>query len=391
MRLFELWNRLRPLLVAFGIALFLQAASCGDFTLFDDEDGGGDGDGDGSEASCTVPFTRVDQYTRFDQLSAEDALDDPVALAVVPDGASFTWDSRGLEAGDVLVADRGAGRIVAYKANGVHFNMVNNISTPGGLAFFSSIGRTEGEEDILLLFYSSGDSNSIFIEDLAGTVFPEGQSSVEVTNDVLDGTPFLEPAALAAHGDRDQALLFVLNRNRGAANAQSIVRLALSLEADPTFDTATLARNFSSLQGIAYRSSSDQLFFSQNEPGIEFQDQGRIYRLTDASSRTVALDGLANPAPFIEDPDFPSPIGLAAPPTNRDATQSSALLVTHELVPEFLFLQFSPSNGSFEFALGAADLDRPLAVAYDCANGRILFTNIPYNLELSPTLWEIRR
>ena len=369
------------LCLSLGILLLLSA-HCGDFTLFDDGDGG-NGDNGSTEEVCPLPFSNLDDYTDLGQLSPDEPLDNPVALAVVPPGMEFTFNSRAVEPGDVLVADRDKGKIFVVPSGGTAFEMIT-VQAPAGLALFSWIPEdTALEEEIHLLFYTSATRDSFFIYDLAGTLFPTSLPSIEVTNTLLSGAPLQEPTSLAVLGTQEKASLFVLN-------SQTIVRINVNLGASPSFETDTLARNFSNLRDMAYRSSTDHLFFIQNDP--DDPDVARIFRIANATAESPApLDGLANPAPFLEDTDFlTNPVGLAIPFTDQEGGQS-ALLVTQPLVQLYSFIQYDPTSGSYEASLESPNPDQPAAIAYDCTNQRILFTNIPLNQELFGSLWEIKK
>ena len=69
----------------------------------------------------------------------------------------------------------------------------------------------------------------------------------------------------------------------------------------------------------------------------------------------------------------------------------SALLVTQPLFELYSFIQYDPTSGSYEASIEIPDPDQPAAIAYDCTNQRILFTNIPLNQTLSGSLWEIKK
>jgi len=369
------------LCLSLGILLLLSA-HCGDFTLFDDGDGGNGGNGS-TEEVCPLPFSNLVDYTVLGRLSPDGFLKNPVALAVVPPGMQFTFNSRAVEPGDVLVADRDQGKIFVVPSGGTAFEMIT-VQAPAGLALFSWIPEdTALEEEIHLLFYTSATRDSFFIYDLAGTLFPTSLPSIEVTNTLLSGAPLQEPTSLAVLGTQEKASLFVLN-------SQTIVRINVNLGASPSFETDTLARNFSNLRDMAYRSSTDHLFFIQNDP--DDPDVARIFRIANATAESPApLDGLANPAPFLEDTDFlTNPVGLAIPFTDQEGGQS-ALLVTQPLVQLYSFIQYDPTSGSYEASLESPNPDQPAAIAYDCTNQRILFTNIPLNQELFGSLWEIKK
>jgi hypothetical protein len=371
------------LCLSLGILLLLSA-HCGDFTLFDDGDGG-NGDNGSTEEVCPLPFSNLDDYTDLGQLSPDEPLDNPVALAVVPPGMEFTFNSRAVEPGDVLVADRDKGKIFVVPSGGTAFEMIT-VQAPAGLALFSWIPEdTALEEEIHLLFYTSATRDSFFIYDLAGTLFPTSLPSIEVTNTLLSGAPLQEPTSLAVLGTQEKASLFVLN-------SQTIVRINVNLGASPSFETDTLARNFSNLRDMAYRSSTDQLFFTQNNLD-ELDDVIRIFRISNATEATpIPLDGLAGPLPFLEENPgvLTNPAGLAIPFTDQEGGQS-ALLVTQPLVQLYSFIQYDPTSGSYEASLESPNPDQPAAIAYDCTNQRILFTNIPLNQELFGSLWEIKK
>jgi len=126
----------------------------------------------------------------------------------------------------------------------------------------------------------------------------------------------------------------------------------------------------------------------------ELDDVIRIFRIQNATAESpTPLDGQANPAPFLEDTDFlTNPAGLATPFTDKSGGQS-ALLVTQPLVQLFSFIQFDATTRSYESSLPSTELlfDQPTAIAYDCTNQRILFTNIPLNQEFFGSLWEIKK
>ena len=372
------------LCLSLGILLLLSA-HCGDFTLFDDGDGG-NGDNGSTEEVCPLPFSNLDDYTDLGQLSPDEPLDNPVALAVVPPGMEFTFNSRAVGPGDVLVADRDKGKIFVVPSGGTVFEMIT-VQAPAGLALFSWIPEdTTLEEEIHLLFYTSATRDSFFIYDLAGTLFPTSLPSIEVTNTLLSGAPLQEPTSLAVLGTQEKASLFVLN-------SQTIVRINVNLGASPSFETDTLARNFSNLRDMAYRSSTEQLFFTQNNLD-ELDDVIRIFRIQNATAESpTPLDGQAGPLPFLEeDPGvLTNPAGLAIPFTDQEGGQS-ALLVTQPLSELHSFIQYDPTSGSYEASLGSPDPDQPTAIAYDCTNQRILFTNIPLNQEFfGSSLWEIKK
>jgi|GEM_PF-1997848 len=383
------------LLVLFAGTLAALWASCGDFTLFEKGgDGSGDGNGGGGSGElCPNVFSGfIDSFVfEATQLNREGALTNPVAIAVVPPGMSFTYSSLRAEPGDVLVADRDKGKIFLYPEGGAASEMLS-VQAPAGLALFAWDDGVDEEDEIQLLFYSSATRNSIYIADLAGTLFGAGQGPVEVTNAALGSTLLLEPTALAAFGDQDQASLFVLNRNGGRAGGQSVVRIRVSLAATPGYSTVTVARNFSNLRDLAYYRARDWLFFSQSN--LEDLQAPRIFRITNATAaQPSVLDGSAGALPFIEDPLVATnPVGLALAPLDTDGNPS-ALLVTQPLNNLYAFLDYEADTGAYRSALGTIDslLDQPTAVAYDCTNRRILFTNIPQNLGFfSASLWELR-
>lgn len=382
-------------LFLFACVLAALCASCGDFTLFEESgDGNGDGNGGGGSTElCPKVFTDFFDSFEAAQLSQEGALTNPVAIAVVPPGMSFTYGSLQVEPGDVLVADRDKGKIFLYPEGGSAVSEMLSVQAPAGLALFAWDDGVDEEDEIQLLFYSSATRNSVYIADLAGTLFGAGQGPVEVTNAVLGSALLLEPTALAAFGDQEQASLFVLNRNRGQAGGQSVVRIRVTLTATPGYSTVTVARNFSNLRDLAYYRARDWLFFSQSN--LEDFQAPRIFRITNATAaQPSVLDESAGALPFIEDPLVATnPVGLALAPLDTDGNPS-ALLVTQPLNNLYAFLDYQADSGAYRSALGTFDslLDQPTAVAYDCTNRRVLFTNIPQNLGFfSASLWELRQ
>lgn len=378
-----------PFLVA-GLLAAL-GPSCGDFTLFEGSGGGGGNGGGGSNEVCPNVFTDLTGSFTGAQLSPEGALTHPAAMAVVPPGMSFTYNSLQAKPGDVLVADREKGKIYLYPEGAAPSEMLT-VQAPAGLALFAWDDGLDEEDEIQLLFYSSATRNSVYIADLAGTLFGAGQEQVEVTNAALGSTLLLEPTALAAFGDQDQASLFVLNRNGGQPGRQSVVRIRVSLTATPGYSTTTVARNFSNLRDLAYYRARDWLFFSQSN--LEDLQVQRIFRITNATAtQPMILDESAGAVPFIEDTVVKNPVGLALAPLDSDG-DPAALLVTQPLINLDAFLDYEADSGLYRSARGALDtlLDQPVSIAYDCTNQRILFTNIPQNLGFfSASLWELRR
>lgn len=372
-----------PFLVA-GLLAAL-GLSCGDFTFFEDGGNGGDGNGGGgSNEVCPHVFTDLFDFFAAAQLSPEGALTYPAAVAVVPPGMSFTYNSLQAKPGDVLVADREKGKIYLYPKGSAPSEMLT-AQAPAGLALFAWDDGLDEEDEIQLLFYSSATRNSIYIADLAGTLFGAGAPQVEVTNAALGSTLLLEPTALAAFGNQDQASLFVLNRNGGQPGRQSVVRIRVSLTATPNYSTATVARNFTNLRDLAYYRARDWLFFSQSN--LEDLQAPRIFRITNATAdQPAVLDESAGAVPFIEDPLVATnPVGLALAPLDSDG-DPAALLVTQPLNNLYAFLDYEADSGLYRSALATLDslLDQPVAIAYDCTNQRILFTNVPQNLGFFP-------
>jgi len=371
--------------IVIGMSL-LFPAGCGDFCLFGDCDGDGnnnDDNGNGSQKVCDIPFTKdVQKFVVPDRLDQQDTLGNPIAVAVVPAGMSFKVGIRTVDPGDVLVADQTQGRIYVYQFGQTdRIQMVTNVSRPSGLALLHWKGDVTGdqeEEEFNLLFYTSASTNALYMYALDNTYYLENLplNPFPITNTIL-GVYLLEPTSVAVGVSEEKVSIFILNNNNGGA--QSIVRFSVDLKNLTPTGPKVLASGFAELKDLAYRSSGDELFFSQKDPinpGL-----GRVLYIDNA-----AADIPSNPAGYIT--QLTDPYGLAIPFTSTTGEQSALLMAEQEFQPQLL--QFDFTSGLFTGLdlsnVGGFVLDMPTALAYDCAHQRIVFSNIPQNPDLSRSL-----
>lgn len=354
------------------LTLGMFSLSCGDFTLFGDNNGNGGGNGGETGDTCEKVFAFLSAY----QQSAETAVDnqdlaEPVAVVVVPAGMSFTVPGTSVTAGDgdAIVADPGNKNIAFYDASDSNQRHVleDNIEQLGGVAVYYEELEISGQpKQVNLLLYTAYDtgtqSYNLFIHDLDSSL------TGGIPKDYLQGSiTFTKPGALAVGKTSDKRGVFIVD------DEKKVVRLSLKEEFGFIIPDSVgpIAEGFSSIQGVTFFNQNGELYLT--EPNQSQPDNTEVYKIDNALDQSTSSPvQKSSLTAFVPSTQLFQAVGLDIALTKKDGTEAKLLVFSNQT--SIALRQFDPdAGGSAEETLTVQDLDH-LDVAYDCGNERILYT-----------------
>lgn len=378
--------RKSPLLhLAFRSFLVGAAAlmlSCGDFELWGERNQGGGSGPEPTPQECDnvfpgLPYPAVSQETTL--------FGEPLALAVVPKGMSFSFTSSGLgtvsvQPGDLLLADREDGAIYLrkYSAPAAQQGVIpfkEGLKDPGGIALFQLevTGVGGGTATYNLLFYSQTDSNRASEKGFVTVEIPGTSISVEVNATVP--LNLAQATSLAVGSSGSTTGLFILgDRSKVIRVGVTVASGVPLIQGSHTLLQGTTA---SSYREVAFFQGTGDLFVIQSTIPLETDVIPAIFRIQNAVTENGTI---TNPKADISSASFTTltPTGMTLAFQTQDEA-SAYLLVMNRGTGSDQIQQFNAATG-IEVAgtYSPVGINRYLtAIAYDCTNSRLFMTDSP--------------
>jgi len=374
-----------------GLLLF----SCGDFTLFPDGIGPPPGpEPEPGTRECDRPFQGLGLYKEStESLLAPDLerLQRPAAVAVLPQGMSFSFNPEGTtrtataSAGDVLVADLDTHKIYAYLFNTQGALTSREVfpadarTLGGGLALYVEEVELQGEKQrVQLLLYtgtSPAGASNLFLH-----LVSEAADSANVTkipqdiNGLPGLTTFQGAGPVAVGRDDTRRAVFIADARPPELGGHSVYRISLLIqEGIPVPEGMTLlADGFTDIQDVGFSNQTKAVYLTEF---VGSTNHSTVHRVVSALTRSVSVTK-SDLTVFVPDQRLTRSTGLALFPTDRTGTTEALLVLSQPR--QIALQQFDVlTRDKIEDHLQLANPDLLYVrqdVAYDCTNAAIFMT-----------------
>ncbi len=377
------------LLLRVALCFFVAGAgafvlSCGDFELWGERNDGGDPDPEPTAQECDNTFPGLSSYP--DPTQEEFIFGEPMALAVVPKGMTFSFvdDELGtvtVNPGDLFIVDRELGIIYLRKFSTPADQQdvipyKEGLKKPAGIALIQL--EVAGLSGITynLLFYSQTDETR---EDEKGFVTVEiagSTTSAEINKTVL--LELKQATSLAVGSSGNTTGLFILGKD--SDEKHKVIRVGVTISSGlPSVQGSHIL-----LQGttapfyreVAFFNATGDLFVSETKIGP------RIYHIQNAVTEGGTI---TDPEIFIDSAKFTSQLtGMTLAYRSQDEAQAS-LLVMNRITGSDQIQQFDArtKEQSTETYSPVGSNRYLTAIAYDCTNRRLFMTDSPETFDVS--------
>jgi len=356
---------------------------------------------DPEDSECLKPFPGLSPYKTSTETALDTGLGTPAAVAVVPQGMSFSFvreDTSGTataEAGDLFVADLDSDKIYFYdqsKGNARATFPAEAQELGGGVALYLEEVEVSGtQEKVQLLLYTginktTGKSN-LFLYDLDPAPLLTTPNPFKIPDDtqgLLPGvTDFNDAQAVAVGRDGTQRGVFVSDPG-AQANDYSVYRISMTISGTtPAPDSMfTLATDFNWIRDVAFSNDTKALYLTENDSSLI--NDATVYKIDSAIPATATVKK-SDLTVFIPASQLKTSTGLTLAPTSQDGTTEDLLVLSQEV--SRALGQFDAAQGGFAQDYLSIFYEKYQDVAYDCTHERILFTRD----EFSPGLYEFSR